>query len=167
MVRAAIGGAGMRELRHLVNDVDRQLEDAVRAKQELDAAQWREQLRPAAMRRFAARTVKLRWSRALVKLLIEELHPDDLFTELVGHIGHVQSRRWPQVIAIAVALRHSWRREGLTSIARQLHVSLASDQFHNNGKSGNTRPSRPRLSGSPQACQGFPLRSNPLRGCRP
>jgi hypothetical protein len=120
----------MRELRHLVNDVDRQLEGAVRAKQELDAARWREQLRPSAMRLFAARAAKLRWSRALVKLLIEELHPDDLFTELVGGIDHVASRRWPQVIAIAVALRHSWRREGLTSIARQLHVSLAPQRFN-------------------------------------
>jgi hypothetical protein len=158
----------MRELRHLVNDVDRQLEDVVRAKQELDAAQWREQLRPAAMRRFAARTVKLRWSRALVKLLIDELHPDDLFTELVGDLDHVPSRRWPQLIAIGVALRHSWRRDGLTTIARQLRVSLASDRFNHGQQSDNTRrPSRTRLSGSSQACQGFPLRSNPLRGCRP
>ena len=152
----------MRELRHLVNDVDRQLEAAVRAKQELDAARWREQLRPSAMRLFAARTVKLRWSRALVKLLIEELHPDALFTELVGDLDHVPSRRWPQFIAIAVALRHSWRRDSLTNIARHLHVSLASARLNNDQESNNTRrPSRTRLSGSPQACQGFPLRSNP------
>jgi hypothetical protein len=154
----------MRELRHFVHDFDRQLDDAVRAKQELDAARWREQLRPAAMRLFAARTAKLRWSRALVKLLIEELHPDDLFTELVGEIDHVPPRRWPQVVAVAVALRHSWRREGLTAIARQLHVSLASDRFNTDAKAHNRRPSRLRLSGSPQACQGFPLRSNPSRG---
>ena len=152
----------MRELRHLVNDVDRQLEAAVRAKQELDAARWREQLRPSAMRLFAARTVKLRWSRALVKLLIEELHPDALFTELVGDLDHVPSRRWPQIIAIAVVLRQSWRRDGLTNIARHLHVSLASARLNNDQESNNTRrPSRTRLSGSAQACQGFPLRSNP------
>ena len=158
----------MRELNHLVNDIDRQLEDAVRAKQQLDAVRWREQLRPSAMRLFAARTEKLECSRALLKLLIEELHPDDLFTELVGDLDHVPSRRWPQVVAIAVALRHSWRREGLTRIARRLHVSLASDRVNDEQKAENTRrPSRRRFSGSPQACQGFPLRSNPLRGSRP
>jgi hypothetical protein len=28
------------------------------------------------------------------------------------------------VLAVAVALRHSWRRDGLTRIAKRLHVSL-------------------------------------------
>jgi hypothetical protein len=158
----------MRELRLLVNDIDRQLEDAVRAKQQIDAVRWREQLRPSAMRLFAGRTEKLQWSRALLKLLIDELHPDDLFTELIGDIDRVPSRRWPNVVAIAVALRHSWRREGLTNVARHLHVSLASDRFGDEQRPHNTRrPSRRRFSGSPQACQGFPLRSNPSRGSRP
>jgi hypothetical protein len=67
---------------HLVNDIDRQLEDAALAKQQLEAERWREQLRPRAMRLFAARTAKLTCSRALLKLLVEELHPDDLFTDL-------------------------------------------------------------------------------------
>src|SRR5439155_16559324 len=143
----------MRELCQVVSDIDRQLEDAVRAKQQIDAARWRDQLRPSAMRLFASRTEKLRWSRALLKLLIDELHPDDLFAELVGDLDHVPSRRWPQVVAIAVALRHSWRREGLTRIARRLHVSLASDRVNDEQKAENTRrPSRRRFSGSPQAC---------------
>jgi hypothetical protein len=33
---------------------------------------------------FAARTGKLHGSRAPLKLLVEELDPDDLFTELLG-----------------------------------------------------------------------------------
>ena len=69
----------MRELCHSVTDIDRQLEDAARAKQQLDAERWREQVRPRAMRLFAARTAKLHGSRALLKLLVEELYPDDLF----------------------------------------------------------------------------------------
>src|SRR5207244_5881598 len=43
------GGAAMRELRHLFNDLDRQLEDAARAKQPLDAERWRDELRPGAV----------------------------------------------------------------------------------------------------------------------
>ena len=61
----------MRELCHSVTDIDRQIEDAARAKQQLDAERWREQVRPRAMRLFAARTAKLHDSRALLKLLVE------------------------------------------------------------------------------------------------
>jgi hypothetical protein len=83
----------MRQLCHAVTDIDRQLEDAARATQQLDAARWREQVRPAAMRLFAARTATLHVSRALLKLLVEELYPDDLFTELVGDLDRVPLRR--------------------------------------------------------------------------
>jgi hypothetical protein len=157
----------MRELCHSVTDIDRQLEDAARAKQQLDAERWREQVRPRAMRLFAARTAKLPCSRALLKLLVEELYPDDLFTELVGDLDRVPLRRWPQVVAIAVALRHSWRRDGLARIARRLHVSLATHTLNERSTRCNTRPSRQRFFGSPRPCQGFPLRSNPMRGSRP
>src|SRR5262249_31982079 len=153
---------------HLFRDIDRQLEDAVRAKHQLDADRWREQLRPGAMRIFAERTAKLTCSRALLKLLVDELYPDDLFTELVGNLDRVPLRRWPQIVAIAVALRHSWRRDGLTRIAKRLHVSLKTEcTAHTTPTNDSHRPSRRRLCGSPQARQGFPLRSNPVRGLRP
>jgi hypothetical protein len=158
----------MHERDHLYRDIDRQLENAARAKQQLDAERWRDQLRPSAMRIFAARSAKLPCSRALLKLLVEELYPDDLFTELVGNLDRVPLRRWPQIVAIAVALRHSWRRDGLARVARRLHVSLKTKtgQTTNHTNDGH-RPSRTRLFGSPQPCQGFPLRSNPIRGLRP
>ena len=158
----------MHERDHPYRDVDRQLEDAAHAKQQLDAERWRDQLRPSAMRIFAARAAKLPCSRALLKLLVEELYPDDLFTELVGNLDRVPLRRWPQIVAIAVALRHSWRRDGLARVARRLHVSLKTKTGQRtNHTNDNHRPSRTRLFGSPQPCQGFPLRSNPVRGLRP
>jgi len=154
----------MRELRHLMFDIDRQLEDAVRAKQQLDLERWRAELRPRAMQLFAARATRLTWSRALVKLVVEELFPDDLFTQLVGDLDRVPSRQWPRVIATALALRHSWRRDGLARIARTLHISLADDR----SSTRDTRPSRLRFCGSAQARQGASLRSAPARrGCRP
>ena len=112
----------MRELRHLFNDLDRQLEEAARANQRLDADRWREELRPRTMRLFAARTAKLPWSRALVKAIVEKLYPDDLFTELVGNLDRARPRQWPQALAIAVALRHSWRHDGLARIASEVHA---------------------------------------------
>ena len=111
----------MREIRHVV-DINRYLEDAARVKQPLDAEWWRDEQRPRAMRLFAARTTNLRWSRALLKLVVGELFPDDLFKELVANIDRVPRRRWPQVLAIALALRHSWRRDGLDRVARRLRV---------------------------------------------
>jgi hypothetical protein len=157
----------MREVCHVVTDIDRQLEDAARAKQQLDVERWREQERPRAMRLFAARTATLHASRALLKVLVEELYPDDLFTELVGNLDRVPLRRWPQVVAIAVALRHSWRRDGLARIAKRLGVSLTTPPVNEPTNAASPRPSRRRLFGSPRSCQGFPLRSNPVRGSRP
>jgi hypothetical protein len=112
----------MREIHDLSFDVDRFLEDAARAKQQLDAERWREELRPRALRVFAARTATLPWSRALLKLVVRELYPDDLFAELIGNLDRIPRRRWPQVVALAVALRHSWRRDGLAQIVRSLQV---------------------------------------------
>jgi hypothetical protein len=158
----------MRAFRHLFLDIDRQLEDAARAKQQLDAERWRAELRPHAMRLFAARTAKLTWSRALLKLVVAEMFPDDLFTELVGNLDRVPRQKWPHVIAIAVALRHSWRRDGLSRVARGLRISTITNPSHERSLRPSIRPSRHRFSGSPRPRQGSPLRFDPARrGCRP
>ena len=161
----------MREIHCAVVDIDRYLEDAARAKHQVDAEHWRAELRPRAIRLFASRTRTLTWSRALVKLIVEELFPDDLFTELVGHLDRVPPRQWPHVLAIAVALRHSWRRDGLAHVARCLRVSLAAKDItpRRNPTPIRSRPSRPRFSGSSRPRQGSPLRFDPARrrGLRP
>jgi hypothetical protein len=157
----------VRELCHSVTDIARQLEDAARAKQQLECGAMAGAGRPRAMRLFAARTATLHGSRALLKLLVEELYPDDLFTELVGNLDRVPRRRWPQVVAIAIALRHSWRRDGLARIAKRLGMSLTTHALNEATHAMAPRPSRRRFFGSPRPCQGFPLRSNPLRGSRP
>jgi hypothetical protein len=159
----------MREIRCLITDIDHYLEEGQRAKQQLDAERWRRELRPRVLRLFAARARTLTWSRALLKLVVEELYPDDLFAELVGELDRIPPRQWPHVIAIAVALRHSWRRDGLARIARRLLVSLAtSARPHGGSTAHRSRPSRNRFSGSPRSRQGSPLRSDPARrGSRP
>jgi hypothetical protein len=161
----------MREIRCAVVDLDHYLEEAARAKDQLDAEHWRDNLRPRAMRLFTARTRTLTWSRALVKLIVEELFLDDLFTELVGPLDRVPPRQWPHVLAIAIALRHSWRRDGLSRVARQLRVSLAAKDLtaQRTRTSHHSRPSRSRFSGSPRPRQGSPLRFDPARrrGLRP
>jgi hypothetical protein len=161
----------MREIHCAVVDLDHYLEEAARAKHALDADRWRDELRPRAIRLFAARARTLTWSRALVKLIVEELFPDPLFTELVGQLDRVPPRRWPHVLAVAVALRHSWRRDGLSRVARRLRVAVpAKDLRPDQGRvAHHPRPSRSRFSGSPRPRQGSPLRFDPARrrGLRP
>ena len=130
----------MREIHDLSFDIDRFIEDAARAKQQLDVERWREELRPSALRLFAARTRKLPWSRALLKLVVRELYPDDLFSELIGNLDRVPRQRWPQAIALAVALRHSWRQNGLAQIVKSLHVPRQSAE--DNARSRHTKHSR-------------------------
>ena len=159
----------MREIQCAVVDFDRYLEEAARAKHQLDAEHWRSELRPHALRVFSARARTLTWSRALVKLIVEELFLDNLFTELVGDLDRVRPHQWPHVLAVAVALRRSWRRDGLAHVARRLRVSLpAKDLTPERHTSHRPRPSRCRFSGSPRPRQGSPLRSDPAkRGLRP
>lgn len=160
----------MREIRCAVVDIDRYLEDAVRAKHQVDADHWRQELRPRALRHFAARTAKLPWSRALLKLVVEELYPDDCFAELVGNLDRVPRRQWPRALAIAVALRQSWRRDGLTRVARSLRVSLATKDTRPRPQRTPhaSRPPRRRFSGSPRPGQGSSLRFDRApRGWRP
>ena len=141
----------MREIHDLSFDIDRFLEDAVRAKQELDAERWREELRPRALRLLAARTTKLQWSRALLKLVVHELYPDDLFSELIGNLDRVPQRRWPQVIALAVALRRSWRQDGLKQLVRSLRITTTSSPVR-------THPRR-KPPASPSRKTGKPRRT--------
>jgi hypothetical protein len=160
----------MREIQCAVVDFDRYLEEAARAKHQLDAEHWRDELRPRALRVFSARARKLTWSRALVKLIVEELFPDDLFAELVGDLDRVRPQQWPHLLAIAVALRYSWRRDGLARVARRLRVSLPSKDLNPERQhvSHHPRPSRRQCSGSPRPRQGSPLRFDPARrGSRP
>ena len=115
----------MRKFRPRFREIARQAEDAARARQQADAERWRSELRPRAMRLIAARTTTLVWSRGLVRARLDELQPDDLFFEIVGPLDRIPPRRLPQAVAIALTLRHSWRHDDLTRIAKRLHISLS------------------------------------------
>jgi hypothetical protein len=159
----------MRVVQYALTDVDQYLEEAHRAKHRLDADRWRAELRPRAMQLFASRVAKLAWSRPLLQAVVQELYPDDLFAELIGNLDRVPSRHWPRVIAIAVALRHSWRPDQLTRLARRLRVSLPEDEIvRDRPTHTGSRPSPPQFSGSPRPHQGSSRRCDPaMRGLRP
>lgn len=56
--------------------------------------------------------------------LLCELNVDETFTKLVGRPSGLPARRYPQAVVVALALRHSWRREELVKFARRLGVKL-------------------------------------------
>ncbi len=127
----------MRDSRQLFIDIARQLDEAARATQQVDAEHWRRELRPRAMRLLAARTRHLAWSRALVSVLLDELQPDDLFTEIVGTPNRLTPSQFPQAVAIALLIRHSWRQADLTRIAKRLGITLTTKSLaliHTNGR---------------------------------
>ena len=90
-----------------------------------DTECWRRTFRLHLLRLFAERTTTLAWSRTLLNLLLDELHTERLFTELVGSPSHLPVSRHPQAIAVAIALRHSWQPDQLTRLARRLGIALS------------------------------------------
>ncbi len=73
-----------------------------------------------ALRLIARRLKTLTWSPELLALLLEELYVDDLFTEVVGDPDTIPPQGSASAVAIAIALRHSWRPDHLAAVARRL-----------------------------------------------
>ena len=83
---------------------------------------WRLHGRIRTLRRLAARVENLRWSPRLLFLVLEELNVDDGFVDLLGPSERLPVRRYPQATAVAIALRHSWRPDDLSRVARRFHL---------------------------------------------
>ena len=59
-----------------------------------------------------------------MKVLVEELYVDDGLEELLGKTpGRLQVRQYPQAVAVALILRHSWRADDLACILARLGVT--------------------------------------------
>src|SRR2546427_5267671 len=90
-----------------------------------DIERWRRTFRPHLLRVLTKRSATLVWSRTLLAVVLDELHVDDVFRELVGDPCHLPTRRYPQAIAVAIALRHSWRPDDLAHLAKRLGIPLS------------------------------------------
>jgi len=71
----------------------------------------------------AKRTKGLQWSSVLMQSLLEELWVDEEFKHLVDRVHKLRRGQYPQAVAVAVTLRHSWRRDDLRRTARRLGIS--------------------------------------------
>lgn len=64
----------------------------------------------------------MKWSPQLLEVLLEELRVDDSFAQLVGEPSELPRSRYPQAIAVAILLAHSWRPEDLRATARRIEL---------------------------------------------
>ena len=84
------------------------------------AAWWRRDRRAQALRAIASECVTLRWSDGLLRLLLEELQIEDDFMSLLGEPSTIPVSHYPQAVAVAIVLRHSWRADSLEGIAGRI-----------------------------------------------
>jgi hypothetical protein len=85
---------------------------------------WRRDVRPRAVRSAVSATASLQWSPSLMEVLLEELYVDDGLEELLGKPpAELQLRQYPQAVAGALILRHSWRADDLACILARLGVT--------------------------------------------
>lgn len=117
----------MRKSSRLSLEADRQRLELLCKQHVADIERWRRTVRSHLLRLFAERSATLAWSRTLLTLLLDELRTEDAFRELVGDPRHVPVRRYPQAIAVAIALRHRWRPDELTRLAKRLGIALSAD----------------------------------------
>ena len=96
----------------------RQQTAAVRRVQE--APDLQNDPRIQALRLIARQLRSLSWSPALLALLLDELYVDDLFEDVVGNPDTIPVNGYAHAVAVAIALRHSWRPDDLAAAARRL-----------------------------------------------
>lgn len=83
------------------------------------AAAWR-QKRLRRLQTLAQSLVELRWSSALLQCLVGEMRVEEDFAAVLGDPTRIPIRRYPQAVAIAIALRHSWRPDLFARMSREL-----------------------------------------------
>ncbi len=83
---------------------------------------WRQESRVAALREFACRLAGLKWNGTLLTLLLDELYVDDTLGKMIGSPKNLPASRYPQALAFAIGLRHSWRPDDLRSIEKRLRI---------------------------------------------
>lgn len=88
-----------------------------------DLADWRHLTRPVILENFLNCTGDLRWSRELIDLLLDELHVGDEFDDLIGRVPPSAQVNYPQLVALALVLRHSWFPEDLARIIAEPGLS--------------------------------------------
>jgi hypothetical protein len=95
-----------------------------RAPRSSDWCEWRACVRPQLLMSLVEQAQHLSWSRRLIGLLLEELHISDDFDRLIGPIRGLPPTRYPQLLAVALVIRHSWSPQDPARISNRLGLSV-------------------------------------------
>jgi hypothetical protein len=90
------------------------------------------------VRSLANSVADLRWSSDLLNRLVYELKIEDDFAAVIAGGTEIPIHRYPQAVAIAIALRHSWRPDLFARISRELK-RIARRQQHRRSSRRNPR----------------------------
>jgi hypothetical protein len=82
------------------------------------ALSWRRK-RLRRLHALANSLAALRWSSDLLNCLVDEIKVEEEFAAVLGDPAEIPMRRYPQAVAIAIALRHSWRPDLFASVSRR------------------------------------------------
>lgn len=117
----------------------------LRSTPRLDLERWRVEVRPLWLEQLAADAAHLVWSRQLFSVLLEELWIDETFAKLVGEPSEIPEERYPESVAVALLLRHSWRPDDLVQAAAR--IGITSVQGPANANVRRWKPARRRIGG--------------------
>ena len=94
-----------------------------RRRRMINIVDWRRTVRPAILREATTATMGLDWSPALFATLLEELGEHDGLESLLGQVPtDLIVVAYPQAIALALILRHSWQPHHLRRILESLEL---------------------------------------------
>src|SRR5262245_13517002 len=86
---------------------------------------WRRELRPRALRMAIKAIGTIPWSPTLLRLLADELYVEDSLEALLNaRLERLHERRYPEAIAAALILRHSWHPDDLSCILKRLRLAV-------------------------------------------
>ena len=94
----------------------------------MSLAGWRQWERAQRLRTLAAAVHGLQWTPGLVRLVLEELHVGDEVIRLFDRRHTATARKTAEVIAAAVADRHSWRADDFRTIIRRIRAERVKAQ---------------------------------------
>jgi hypothetical protein len=122
---------------------------------------WRTRLRPQILSELVEQSADLSWSSRLITLLLNELHVGDEFYDLVDSAEQPAPQQYPQLVAIALLLRHSWFPEDLADIA--VWLELSSTLLTDSARAPLIEPEAAD-SPSPRSTRATPRTCTPLKG---
>jgi hypothetical protein len=113
-------------------------------------ASWRKK-RLRRLQALANSLTEMRWSSALLRCLVDEMRVDEDFAAVLGDPTQIPRRRYPQAVAIAIALRHSWRPDLFARVSRELHrMSRVQLRPHSSGRAPRQIPNLHRSRRAPR-----------------